>query len=443
MASSFPLFSIVIPTRNRAHLLPRALSSALNQQFDDYEIVVVANHCQDNTREQVKKMANSRVRYIETNETLSMPNNWEFAWNQAKGKYITYLADDDALVPSALKYLAENALEGNPEVVAWEDATYYYPDWNDANLQNILLMFTTGTSLIDDLGTSELRKQLADFTFSWNAPIPKMLNCILQRDFFEDWRKRLGTLFYPTSPDYSLAWIVAHICSSYRLLRRPLTVRGVSDTSIGSNSGLGPQVKEFLKEFGKFDFFAKTKLNIPIAYNYLADTFLRINPMLLENSIQPEPIDPKQFALALAKQLHESQPLLENWENHVKEYLDHIQSIFPDLYDQINMILSHPFDKKEGQESLRDMHARTRQMALEYLPNLEIALKKYSGDLQAALGSLALLDEILPDSNWSYLYLFGEKLDSHDVYTMSTHVDRYYNLLCKVKKIYELSQLQE
>ncbi|MBV9894113.1 MAG: glycosyltransferase, partial [Chloroflexi bacterium] len=48
-----PLFSIVIPTRNRALLLEHALHSALGQQFDDYEIVVVANNCADQTRDVV------------------------------------------------------------------------------------------------------------------------------------------------------------------------------------------------------------------------------------------------------------------------------------------------------------------------------------------------------------------------------------------------------
>ena len=55
MLSNSPLFSIVIPTHNRGHLLGNALRSALAQDFDDYEIVVVANGCSDNTREVVDR----------------------------------------------------------------------------------------------------------------------------------------------------------------------------------------------------------------------------------------------------------------------------------------------------------------------------------------------------------------------------------------------------
>lgn len=50
---SKPLFSIVIPTRNRAHLLQWSLQSALNQDFPDYEIVVNNNNCLDQYLRQI------------------------------------------------------------------------------------------------------------------------------------------------------------------------------------------------------------------------------------------------------------------------------------------------------------------------------------------------------------------------------------------------------
>ena len=48
-SSQRPLFSVVIPTRNRGHLLRHALHTALNQTFDDYEIVVSDNNSSDAT----------------------------------------------------------------------------------------------------------------------------------------------------------------------------------------------------------------------------------------------------------------------------------------------------------------------------------------------------------------------------------------------------------
>jgi glycosyltransferase involved in cell wall biosynthesis len=42
-----PTFSVVVPVYNRAHLLERALSSVLDQSFQDFEIVVVDDGSRD------------------------------------------------------------------------------------------------------------------------------------------------------------------------------------------------------------------------------------------------------------------------------------------------------------------------------------------------------------------------------------------------------------
>src|SRR6266704_3260720 len=97
-----PFFSVVIPTRNRASLLRYALQTALDQDFDDYEIVVSDNCSQDDTAQVVKDYQTSRVRYVRVNDPLSMPDHWEFALGQAQGQFVNYLCDDDSLPREAL-----------------------------------------------------------------------------------------------------------------------------------------------------------------------------------------------------------------------------------------------------------------------------------------------------------------------------------------------------
>lgn len=434
-----PLFSIVIPTRNRAHLLPNAINSALNQAFDDYEVVIVANDCQDNTRDVVHSMSNSRVRYFETDKMLTMPENWEFAWTKATGKYITYLCDDDALVPNALQFLAENALQDNPSIVSWEDAIYYYPNWNDEKIQNVLLLFFFGDTYIEDINTELIRKKLVRFDFKWSEPIPKLLNCIARRDYFEEWRNRLGQLFFPIAPDYSFACIVANVCSSIRIVHKPLSVRGISDYSIGSNAGLGTAGQNFYKEFGGFDFYKETENNLPLSINHLAATYIRTNAALLRNNIAAEPLDHKAFNLALANQLIECRKLLPNWDQYVEEHLNKSRSFSPDLYEQIKTILSQP-PLPEQTESLRDLHARTKKMGLEYEGNYNNALTQHVNDEECALCMMSLKNELLVDQHWSYLYLFGEMLDANNIYSISLHVHRYYDLLLKCKKQQEIAK---
>lgn len=46
---ALPLISIVVPTYNHAHFLPRALDSALNQEYPRVEVVVVDDGSSDDT----------------------------------------------------------------------------------------------------------------------------------------------------------------------------------------------------------------------------------------------------------------------------------------------------------------------------------------------------------------------------------------------------------
>ncbi|MBW2092444.1 MAG: glycosyltransferase, partial [Deltaproteobacteria bacterium] len=46
-----PAISVIIPTYNRAGLLARAVDSVLNQTFQDFELIVVADGSTDRTAE--------------------------------------------------------------------------------------------------------------------------------------------------------------------------------------------------------------------------------------------------------------------------------------------------------------------------------------------------------------------------------------------------------
>ena len=56
-----PRFSVVIPTRERATTLRYCLRTCLEQDFDDYEIVVCDNCSSPATREVVEEAASPRI----------------------------------------------------------------------------------------------------------------------------------------------------------------------------------------------------------------------------------------------------------------------------------------------------------------------------------------------------------------------------------------------
>ena len=109
MSISRPLFSILIPTYNRAHLVGTAIRSVLDQGFDDAEIVVSDNYSIDGTEAVVRAFADERIRLIRPAEHCPLPQNWETARRAARGELLLVLSDDDALTSNALRTVAEVA----------------------------------------------------------------------------------------------------------------------------------------------------------------------------------------------------------------------------------------------------------------------------------------------------------------------------------------------
>ena len=90
-----PLVSVIIPTYNRADLLPRAVHSVLLQTYSNLEIIIVDDCSTDNTQEIVEAFADKRIRYI-----CNKKNSWPCVSRNrgldfATGEYINFLDDDD------------------------------------------------------------------------------------------------------------------------------------------------------------------------------------------------------------------------------------------------------------------------------------------------------------------------------------------------------------
>src|SRR3954468_2228340 len=100
-----PLLSVIVPTRARVSTLPFTLATILDQQTRAFEVIVSDNRSEDGTREAVQRIADDRVRYIDTGERLAMTDNWEFALGHARGRYALFVGDDDAILPGALDRL--------------------------------------------------------------------------------------------------------------------------------------------------------------------------------------------------------------------------------------------------------------------------------------------------------------------------------------------------
>jgi glycosyltransferase involved in cell wall biosynthesis len=88
-----PLFSVIIPTFNRAAFIGEAVESVLRQTCHDFELIVVDDGSTDHTREALAPYA-SRLRYLhQENQGVSSARNSGI--HAATGQWIAFLDSDD------------------------------------------------------------------------------------------------------------------------------------------------------------------------------------------------------------------------------------------------------------------------------------------------------------------------------------------------------------
>ncbi len=96
---SHPLISIIIPTHNRPHLLPKAVESALNQTYQALEVIVV----DDGSQEQATLPDDPRLRVIYLDKNVGGAAARNVGTKAASGRWVTYLDDDDYLLPQMVE----------------------------------------------------------------------------------------------------------------------------------------------------------------------------------------------------------------------------------------------------------------------------------------------------------------------------------------------------
>ena len=93
-----PKVTIGIPTYNRADgYLKLTLKSALNQTYQNLEIIVADNCSTDNTENYVNNISDPRIRYFRHNKNIRLNDNFNFCLEKATGDYFLLLHDDDLI----------------------------------------------------------------------------------------------------------------------------------------------------------------------------------------------------------------------------------------------------------------------------------------------------------------------------------------------------------
>ena len=108
-----PFFSVVIPLYNKENHIEETIQSVLDQEFIDFEIIIINDGSTDNSEQKVFKFNDNRINYFyKNNEGVSIARN--FGIEKANSNYICFLDADDYWYPNFLQEF-HNLTKQHPE----------------------------------------------------------------------------------------------------------------------------------------------------------------------------------------------------------------------------------------------------------------------------------------------------------------------------------------
>ena len=115
---SFPLITVGVPIFNAEKTIARTLSSLLNQDYPNLEILISDNGSTDESMKICKSFESfsDRIRVVSQSKNIGPIRNFDYVLEHARGDYFMWCAGDDALSPTSISENFE-VLQANPRAV--------------------------------------------------------------------------------------------------------------------------------------------------------------------------------------------------------------------------------------------------------------------------------------------------------------------------------------
>ena len=89
------LVTVILPTHNRRMMLEKAIRSVLNQDYQNFELIIVLDSCSDDSASILNKYSDSRIQLIDTDVNIGGAQARNLGIKAANGEYVAFLDDDD------------------------------------------------------------------------------------------------------------------------------------------------------------------------------------------------------------------------------------------------------------------------------------------------------------------------------------------------------------
>lgn len=225
----YPKITVVTPTYNRADFIEETIKSVLDQDFQDFEYLILDDGSTDNTEEIVKPfLKDKRVKYLKhKNAGEAETINW--GWQLAKGEYFIQVNSDDPILPGLFSEMVHTLDNNKACVVAYSD--FHIIDEKGKTLKSI-------------------------HTRKWDFPyLLSIYSCecatpgtCIRKYAFSDW-KQIKDSSYKYISDVKMYWDMALIGNFIRIPKYLATWREHSGSISAARIKSIPEIKRWYSEY--------------------------------------------------------------------------------------------------------------------------------------------------------------------------------------------------
>jgi len=230
-----PLFTVIIPCKNRAKYLYHTLRTCMMQNYERLEIVVSDDCSTENVREVVEEASlhDPRIRYVKPPSGNGMLNNFEYALQQVKPGFVIALGGDDGLLLDGIEGMCDVLNETGMELLSWPAPVFAYPNVLGEKGQ-LRIYRDKGSRIIDS--DDYLSRQAKNLHYLSDIEAPMFYGKgVVSTELIEKVRQRSpnGQFYSCPTPDGYSGIVLAGEVDYYAFSSKPFSIFGLSSDSQG------------------------------------------------------------------------------------------------------------------------------------------------------------------------------------------------------------------
>ncbi|MBM6619101.1 glycosyltransferase family 2 protein [Bacillus suaedaesalsae] len=117
-SSELPKVSVIVSTYKRDNSLRKALSSLINQHYNNVEVIIIDDNANEKWNlkvesivNKVKEQFNGKLAYVQNKKNYGSARSRNIGIKIASGEYITFLDDDDIYLPNKIQKQVEHMIK--------------------------------------------------------------------------------------------------------------------------------------------------------------------------------------------------------------------------------------------------------------------------------------------------------------------------------------------